>query len=1209
MSIAIANLRHVFGLKGDVANNVAFQDEQTIIYPSGSNCILYNMETKMQKFISSIDKSAGMTAMALTPNKRYIGVAEKGEKATITIYDLQTLRKKKVLTTTEVQSQQYVSLAFSPDSKYLISQGARPDWTLLYWAWEKSKPMASIRTSTNVSNEVYQVSFNPNDNAQFCVVGNGVFKTYKYNEGTLKANPIQKIEPQNFLCHSWLSEDRIIVGTDTGRMLLFEGQEHKKDFNVSSAPDTIGIERSGTAGQSDTSETTNKGQTAVLCLTRYSKGFLCSAGNGIVYMYEKTDERELYKKAREIRIPVSADSAQATANMKGNLHEIMHMTISPSEETIISASRNNQLYTIGLTGAEISKGEHSLFEMLSQPFHYDQITGLDVCIRKPLISTCSLDRTVRIWNYENNSLDLTKEFQEEAFSVALHPSGLYVLVGFSDKLRLMNILIDDIQPFKEFTIRGCRECQFSNGGHLFAAVHGNVIQLYATYTFENVGNLKGHNGKVRSIVWSQDDSKIISCGVDGAVYEWSVYTSKRDGESVLKTCSYTCAAVSPDGGTTFAVGSDKTLKEISDSQIQREVPAADTVLTQVAISRSGRMLFVGTAQGSIRAMKFPLTVPGEWTEHQCHASTITKMRISYDDGFLFTVGEDACLYTFKIMDKEGRGLKSKDITYAEEILISKSDLQEKDTAMKELKTRVYELNMENEYQLRLKDMNHHEKTKELTEKFIQEMESLKTKNQVLKTDKDKEEAKHEEERQELIEKQHQELQDLESADNQKLMAEYEKYQELQAKSQRMQEEYERQLTAKSESHKQALREQTEQYETKLHEKIGQLEAAHDEMRQTMRIHEETKKQIEEDADREILDIKNMYERRLREEKEGNMRLTGETGIMKKKFKSQEQEIEALKSDINNLNTEKNKLNGVIKSLEKDILGLKKEIQERDETIQDKEKRIYDLKKKNQELEKFKFVLDYKIRELKKQIEPREFDIKAMKDQIQEMDTELERYNKNNTALDLKIEESKQKLKANKEEMAVQRQKVHDMEAELKRFRTDVSNCVQYIQDPQKLKASIVALNKKYVQSEQSVEAAGMDVDIQKEYARQRDHLERSVASFRKKLTKDQQIHRADNVRIMQENVSLIKEINDLRKELKMARTQVHDLEANTNVLKKGGQPPGPIISFEEMDQTKKIVEIQKSEIKRLRDELRQTLNRPISSTNKLPPMEGITAAQ
>lgn len=49
-----------------------------------------------------------------------------------------------------------------------------------------------------------------------------------------------------------------------------------------------------------------------------------------------------------------------------------------------------------------------------------------------------------------------------------------------------------------------------------------------------------------------------------------------------------------------------------------------------------------------------------------------------------------------------------------------------------------------------------------------------------------------------------------------------------------------------------------------------------------------------------------------------------------------------------------------------------------------EKRIYDLKKKNQELEKFKFVLDYKIKELKKQIEPKENEIKVMKEQIQEV---------------------------------------------------------------------------------------------------------------------------------------------------------------------------------------------------------------------------------
>ena len=39
--------------------------------------------------------------------------------------------------------------------------------------------------------------------------------------------------------------------------------------------------------------------------------------------------------------------------------------------------------------------------------------------------------------------------------------------------------------------------------------------------------MKGHNGRVRSVVWSSDDQKIISCGTDGAVYEWEVSTGKR----------------------------------------------------------------------------------------------------------------------------------------------------------------------------------------------------------------------------------------------------------------------------------------------------------------------------------------------------------------------------------------------------------------------------------------------------------------------------------------------------------------------------------------------------------------------------------------------------------------------------------------------------------------------------------------------------------
>lgn len=60
-----------------------------------------------------------------------------------------------------------------------------------------------------------------------------------------------------------------------------------------------------------------------------------------------------------------------------------------------------------------------------------------------------------------------------------------------------------------------------------------------------------------------------------------------------------------------------------------------------------------------------------------------------------------------------------------------------------------------------------------------------------------------------------ELEDIESANNKKLMSEYEKYQELQTKSQRMQEDYERQLQQMEEAKEHALEELTEYYEKKL----------------------------------------------------------------------------------------------------------------------------------------------------------------------------------------------------------------------------------------------------------------------------------------------------------------------------------------------------------------------------------------------------------
>lgn len=71
-----------------------------------------------------------------------------------------------------------------------------------------------------------------------------------------------------------------------------------------------------------------------------------------------------------------------------------------------------------------------------------------------------------------------------------------------------------------------------------------------------------------------------------------------------------------------------------------------------------------------------------------------------------------------------------------------------------------ELREENDYQLKLKEMNYAERIRDLTDKFMQEMENLKTKLVVVTGEKDKEASKHGDTLHDLMEKQTKELQDL-----------------------------------------------------------------------------------------------------------------------------------------------------------------------------------------------------------------------------------------------------------------------------------------------------------------------------------------------------------------------------------------------------------------------------------------------------------------
>ena len=113
--------------------------------------------------------------------------------------------------------------------------------------------------------------------------------------------------------------------------------------------------------------------------------------------------------------------------------------------------------------------------------------------------------------------------------------------------------------------------------------------------------------------------------------------------------------------------------------------------------------------------------------------------------------------------------------WSEEILVTKSDLEENTAILAELQSKVEELTLHNEYQLRLKDMDYNEKIKEVTEKFTQELEQDKNRYELLREEKNDLEMEFEEKIKQMEEQHVHESQEVEASYQQKIMSEVERY--------------------------------------------------------------------------------------------------------------------------------------------------------------------------------------------------------------------------------------------------------------------------------------------------------------------------------------------------------------------------------------------------------------------------------------------------
>lgn len=886
-----------------------------------------------------------------------------------------------------------------------------------------------------------------------------------------------------------------------------------------------------------------------------------------------------------------------------------------AEEALLDAQRHHTRLPYGIVALALDQGESHLalathagrvygftfqqdwmnmtptkepeMEPICQRLHTGRINGMDCSVRKPFLITSSSDGSVRVWNTSTNKLEICTYFRQEPGAVAIHPNGLMAAICFSSKVCVMNILWSCLRDRRDINFRNATLVRFSVGGQYIAVGHGNLIDIFYSATCELYGQLRGHPQKVRDMKWCATspyptDNRLITCSTDGMILDWNMTEMRKETEHFEKRFQYIAVAsddrnvwvvAAPTSATVLDAYWKVTLREMdrlamdaANGCASEDYEFTETSIQQLLVAPHQRILFGGCEDGSLKMMPFPLQTGVQLPPITAHAGAITQMCLSFDESTLFTGSEDGSFFVWSIREEGGGRIKGgqQDQNFlADEVLVTTQEIDEKKLEMEVLQQLIERLRTDLDSEEKRRNHEQGTRLRERTEEFKSEVAALAAQYAALwnakaeqersfvtiklekDTDVSKEMEQLERTKQSEVEQLEEECDALQTTLQNELVLHAEQLKEL-----------ERQIFMDTD-------EDAAHFNDVLSQRKETMEKLSRQLERSQQTNTEAIHQLELDTDAELLGVYEKHSATLSTLRDRFLRMKGEGAIMRKNAVRMEKEIEVRTNEIRLLDQAKAALTFQLSELSHRMSQLHQDIDERDVVIGEREKTIYALKKQNQELEKHKFVLDHRIRQLKAQMEPKQREIVYHNQKIMQKNSELENFHSSNMTLVAKIEDLKKDLVQQREQRAIWINKTKDFETYKKRFQKDVTDLIPAIQEPALLKAAVEKLYQTHFVARHGQRIAQADPAIQREFADQLGYLSTSVEALSHKVKADQLRHKKEVADMMMENLSLIREIHDLREEIQELRALIAADEASQRSLfggagkkRKGGKDGG-----------------------------------------------------
>ncbi|XP_026085579.1 mitogen-activated protein kinase-binding protein 1-like isoform X3 [Carassius auratus] len=493
-------LEKVLGITS-VANRALACDPHSglVAYPAGCVVVLLNPKKNKQHHILNSSRKT-ITTLSFSADGRYMVTGESGHMPAVRVWDVAERTQ-----VAELQNHEHgvACVAFSPNSKYIVSVGFQHDMMVNVWAWKKNVVVATNK----VSSKVTAVSFS-DDSSYFVTAGNRHVKFwYLDHTKSSKVNTTAPLQGRSGLLgelrNHFFSDVACGKGPKANSTFCITSSGRLCEFNDKRMLDKWVELRKNDSFATSTATSLSVSEDLIFC----------GCADGTVRAFSPTDLHFICTLPHPHSLGTDIAAVTEASHLfayKENVRypDTVGMSYDPTNRWLSCVYSDHSLYVWDVRDLQ------KVGKVYSALYHSSRIWSVEVYPEtgdgEPRLSrgsflSCSSDNTIRLWNTDAQNTTLSRNLISNDLQKVIYMDSNSSSLLDPDCTISSNS--EKVEPQTSDNRTGIRTiCVSPDGLHLASGDRNGSLRIHDLENMEEILDVQAHDSEILCLEYSKPET-------------------------------------------------------------------------------------------------------------------------------------------------------------------------------------------------------------------------------------------------------------------------------------------------------------------------------------------------------------------------------------------------------------------------------------------------------------------------------------------------------------------------------------------------------------------------------------------------------------------------------------------------------------------------------------------------------------------------------